>query len=44
MLDALGPAPIDIDAVMQTTGLSPRAVQIALMELDSKEEEDDYYS
>ena len=34
VLDALGPAPIDIDAVMQTTGLSPRAVQIALMELD----------
>lgn len=34
VLDALGPAPVDIDAVMQTTGLSPRAVQIALMELD----------
>jgi DNA processing protein len=34
VLDALGPAPIDIDAVLQATGLGPRAVQIALMELD----------
>jgi DNA processing protein len=34
VLDALGPAPIDLDALLRTTGLSPRSVQIALMELD----------
>lgn len=31
---ALGPAPIDIDALVRATGLGTRAVQIALMELD----------
>lgn len=31
---SLGPHPIDIDALAQATGLSIRAVQIALMELD----------
>ena len=34
VLSALGPAPVDVDAVMRATGLSTRAVQIALMELD----------
>ena len=31
---SLGPHPIDIDALVQATGLSIRAVQIAIMELD----------
>jgi DNA processing protein len=34
VLDALGPAPADLDAIINATGLSARAVQIALMELD----------
>lgn len=34
VLQALGPAPVDLDAVLLTTGLSQRAVQIALMELE----------
>lgn len=34
VLSALGPAPVDLDSVMRATGLSTRAVQIALMELD----------
>jgi DNA processing protein len=34
VLSALGPAPVDLDAILHVTGLSPRAVQIALMELD----------
>lgn len=34
VLSALGPAPADLDSVMRVTGLSTRAVQIALMELD----------
>ena len=33
VLDALGPAPIDIDAVVRATGLGTRAVRVALMEL-----------
>ena len=31
---ALGPHPVDIDALVRATGLPIRAVQIALMELD----------
>lgn len=34
VIAALGPAPIDIDAIQRATGLSVREVQIALMELD----------
>jgi DNA processing protein len=34
VLSALGPAPVELDAVMRATGLSTRAVQVALMELD----------
>jgi DNA processing protein len=34
VLAALGPAPIDLNTVMRATGLSIRATQIALMELD----------
>lgn len=34
VLQALGPAPVDLDAIQRATGLSTRAVQIALMELD----------
>lgn len=34
VLSALGPAPVDLDAIQRATGLSTRAVQIALMELD----------
>ncbi|MBR2536851.1 MAG: DNA-processing protein DprA [Hyphomicrobium sp.] len=34
VLQSLGPAPIDADAIQSATGLSARAVQIALMELD----------
>jgi DNA processing protein len=33
LLSALGPAPIDIDELARTTGLSARALQIALIEL-----------
>ena len=34
VLAALGPAPIDIDAIVRATGLPIRAVQVLLMELD----------
>lgn len=34
LLSALGPAPIDIDALQRTTGLPVRAVSVLLMELD----------
>lgn len=34
ILDALGPAPADLDAIIGATGLSARAIQIALLELD----------
>jgi DNA processing protein len=34
VLSALGPAPVDLDSLMRVTGLTTRAVQIALMELD----------
>ncbi len=34
VLTALGPAPIDLDAIQLATGLTARAIQIALMELD----------
>jgi DNA processing protein len=33
LLQALGPAPVDVDELARATGLPPRAVQIALMEL-----------
>lgn len=34
VLAALGPAPVNIDTLVRATGLLPRSVQIALMELD----------
>ena len=34
ILQALGPHPIDVDAIVRATGLPIRTVQIALMELD----------
>lgn len=34
VLTALGPAPVDLDAIQRLTGLPVRAVQIAIMELD----------
>lgn len=34
VLTALGPAPVDLDAIQRLTGLPARAVQIAIMELD----------
>lgn len=34
VLEALGPAPADLDAIIAATGLSARSVQIAVMELD----------
>lgn len=34
VLTALGPAPIDVDALMRATGLDTRALNIVLMELD----------
>ena len=34
ILAALGPAPIDLDAIVRATGLSIRAVQVGLMELE----------
>lgn len=34
VLSALGPAPVDIDAIQRATGLPVRAVQVLLMELD----------
>ena len=33
VLAALGPAPVDIDALVRCSGLSIRAVQVALIEL-----------
>ncbi len=33
LLDALGPAPVDIDELGRTTGLSARVIQIGLLEL-----------
>ena len=33
VLEALGPAPVDIDELSRATSLSPQAVQIALLEL-----------
>ena len=33
LLDALGPAPVDIDELGRATGLSPRVIQIGLLEL-----------
>src|SRR5262245_26315884 len=33
LLGALGPAPVDIDELARATGLTPRAIQIALLEL-----------
>jgi DNA processing protein len=33
LLEALGPAPVDVDELARATGLAPRAVQIALLEL-----------
>jgi len=33
VLSALGPAPIDIDSLVRSTGLSSRCVQVALLEL-----------
>lgn len=34
VLQVLGPAPVDVDAIQLSTGLQARSVQIALMELD----------
>ncbi len=34
VLAALGPAPVDLDAILRATGLTPRSVQVALMDLD----------
>jgi DNA processing protein len=34
LINALGPHPVDIDEITRATGLSSRAVQIALIELD----------
>ncbi len=34
VLEALGPAPCDLDALARATGLSPRALGVVLMELD----------
>jgi DNA processing protein len=33
LLEALGPAPTDVDELARATGLSPRAIQIGLLEL-----------
>jgi DNA processing protein len=33
LLGALGPAPVDIDELARATGLAPRVIQIALLEL-----------
>ena len=33
LLAALGPAPIDVDELARATGLSARALQVALIEL-----------
>ena len=34
LIEALGPAPVDVDELGRATGLSARAIQIALMEFD----------
>lgn len=34
VLSALGPAPVDIDALMRATGLAPRVLNVVTMELD----------
>lgn len=34
VLDALGPAPVDVDSLMRATGLGVRAINVVLMELD----------
>lgn len=34
VIEALGPSPVDIDEVIRATGLSARAVQVVLLELD----------
>ena len=33
VLEALGPAPVDVDTLARATGLGPRALQVALIEL-----------
>jgi DNA processing protein len=33
LIEALGPAPVDVDALARATGLSPRLIQIGLLEL-----------
>jgi DNA processing protein len=33
LIEALGPAPVDVDELARATGLSPRAIQIGLLEL-----------
>jgi DNA processing protein len=33
LMEALGPAPVDVDELARATGLPPRTVQIALLEL-----------
>ena len=33
LMEALGPAPVDVDELARATGLTPRAIQIALLEL-----------
>src|SRR5262245_56799606 len=33
LIEALGPAPVDVDELARATGLSARAIQIALLEL-----------
>jgi DNA processing protein len=33
LIEALGPAPVDVDELTRVTGLSPRAIQIGLLEL-----------
>jgi DNA processing protein len=33
LMDALGPAPVDVDELARATGLAPRIIQIALLEL-----------
>jgi DNA processing protein len=34
VLEALGPAPVDIDALMRAIGLDTRTLNVVLMELD----------
>jgi DNA processing protein len=33
LLEALGPAPVEVDELARATGLPPRIIQIALLEL-----------